>query len=69
MAKLTPEQIRPGKEGLQRIVRMLMGFIKRNSTREYHKGDAAKLRPALTPALALSSSFADSKAVRERPGG
>ena len=40
-AKLTPEQIHPGKESLQRIVRMLMGLIKRNSTREYHKGDAA----------------------------
>ncbi len=39
--KLTPEQIRPGKEGLQRIVRMLIGLIKRNSTREYHKGDQA----------------------------
>ena len=36
-AKLTPEQIRPGKEQLQRIVRMLMGLIKRNSTREYDK--------------------------------
>jgi four helix bundle protein len=40
-AKLTPEQIRPGKESLQRIVRMLMGLIKRNSTREYDKGNAA----------------------------
>ena len=40
-AKLTPEQIRPGKESLQRIVRMLMGLIKRNSAREYDKGDAA----------------------------
>ena len=30
--KSTAEQIRPGK---QRIVRMLMGLIKRNSTREY----------------------------------
>ena len=40
-AKLTPEQIRPGKERLQRMVRMLMGLIKRNSTREYDKGDAA----------------------------
>jgi four helix bundle protein len=38
--KLTPDQNRPGKEGLQRIVRMLMGLIKRNSTREYDKGDA-----------------------------
>jgi four helix bundle protein len=37
-AKLTPEQIRPGKESLQRIVRMLMGLIKRNSTRDYDKG-------------------------------
>jgi len=40
-AKLTPEQIRPGKESLQSIVRMLIGLIKRNSTREYDKGDAA----------------------------
>ena len=40
-AKLTPDQIRPGKESLQRIVRMLMGLIKRNSTREYDKRDPA----------------------------
>src|SRR5437762_10999041 len=40
-AKATPEQIRPGKERLQRIVRMLMGLIKRNSAREYNKGSAA----------------------------
>jgi four helix bundle protein len=40
-AKLTPDQIRPGKERLQKIVRMLMGLIKRNSTREYEKGNAA----------------------------
>src|SRR5437016_6973154 len=40
-AKLTPEQIRPGKERLQRIVRMLMGLIKRNSTREHEKADEA----------------------------
>jgi four helix bundle protein len=39
-AKLTPDQIRPGKEALQRIVRMLMGLIKRNSTRGYHRGSA-----------------------------
>ena len=38
-AKLTAEQIRPGKERLQRIVRMLIGLIKRNSTREYDKSD------------------------------
>jgi four helix bundle protein len=34
-AKLTPDQIRPGKLSLQRIVRMLMGLIKKNSAREY----------------------------------
>ena len=33
--KLTQEQIRPGKETLQKIVRMLIGLIKRNSTRDY----------------------------------
>jgi len=37
-AKLTPEQTRPGKEHLQRIVRMLIGLIKVNSTRDYDKG-------------------------------
>jgi four helix bundle protein len=37
-AKLTPDQIRPGKESLQRIVRMLMGLIKRNSSRDYERG-------------------------------
>jgi four helix bundle protein len=36
--KLTPEQIRPGKERLQKIVRMLIGLIKRYSTRDYDKG-------------------------------
>src|SRR5947208_1673107 len=36
-AKLTPDQVRPGKERLQRIVRMLIGLIKRNSTRPYEK--------------------------------
>lgn len=41
-AKLTPEQVRPGKESLQRIVRVLIGLIKRNSTRGYDKGNAAK---------------------------
>jgi four helix bundle protein len=33
--KLTREDIRPGKEVLQRIVRMLMGLIRRNSSRPY----------------------------------
>jgi four helix bundle protein len=38
--KLTPDQIRPGKERLHRVVRMLIGLIKRKSTRDYEKGDA-----------------------------
>ena len=42
--KLTPEQIHPGKERLQRIVRMLIGLIKSNSTREYEKGKAEEER-------------------------
>ena len=37
-AKATPEQIRHGKQSLQKIVRMLMGLIKKNSTRGYDKG-------------------------------
>jgi four helix bundle protein len=37
-AKLTTDQIRPGKESLQQMVRMLMGLIKRNSSREYTRG-------------------------------
>lgn len=37
--KVTSDQIRAGKESLQKIVRMLMGLIKRNSTREYAKGE------------------------------
>lgn len=36
--KLTTDVIRPGKERLQKVVRMLMGLIKRNSTRDYEKG-------------------------------
>lgn len=36
-AKLTPDEIRPGKERLQRTVRMLMGLLKRHSTRDYDK--------------------------------
>jgi four helix bundle protein len=39
--KLTSDQIHAGKERLQRIVRMLMGLIKRNSTREYDRGGPA----------------------------
>jgi four helix bundle protein len=40
-AKLAPEQIHAGKERLQRIVRMLMGLIKRNSSRDYDKSAPA----------------------------
>ncbi len=39
--KVTADQIRPGKESLQRVVRMLIGLIKRNSTREYDTGTVA----------------------------
>ena len=35
--KLQLNEIRPGKEQLQRVVRMLMGLIKRHSTRAYDK--------------------------------
>src|SRR5258708_29060640 len=35
--KLTLDQVRPGKDRIQKIVRMLMGLIKTNSTREYDK--------------------------------
>jgi hypothetical protein len=38
-AKLTLDQIRPGEERLQKIVRKLIGLIKRNSTRDYEKGE------------------------------
>jgi hypothetical protein len=37
--KLTRDGIRPGKEHLHRIVLMLMGLIKSNSTREYEKSE------------------------------
>jgi four helix bundle protein len=36
-SKLTCDQIRPGKEHLQKIVRMLMGLLKSQSTRDYGK--------------------------------
>ena len=39
-SKLTADEIRPGKERLRRIVRMLMGLIKRNSNRDYDRGNA-----------------------------
>jgi four helix bundle protein len=39
-AKFTAEQVKSGKERLQRVVRMLMGLIKSNSSRDY-----GKLRP------------------------
>ena len=39
--RLSRDQIRPGKDDLQRIVRMLMGPIKRNSSREYEKNSGA----------------------------
>src|SRR5881394_1359360 len=45
-AKLTAAQIRPGKERLQRIVRMVVGLIKRNTTRAYER---AALGPGCQP--------------------
>ena len=36
-SKLTPDQVREGKKRLQQIVRMLMGLLKRNSTRDYDR--------------------------------
>jgi len=35
-ARLKPDEIHPGKQRLRRIVRMLMGLIKRNSSRNYN---------------------------------
>ena len=35
----TQEQIEPGKEGLKRIVSMLVGLIKSNSSYRLHEGD------------------------------
>ncbi len=40
--KLTVNQIRPGKERLQPIVQMLMGLIRRNSTRGYGSEQTAE---------------------------
>jgi four helix bundle protein len=45
-SRLTRDQIRPGKERLQRIVRMLMGLIKRNSSREYEKTGSPSVPPS-----------------------
>jgi four helix bundle protein len=39
-ARLTPTEIRPGKERLRRIVRMLIGLIKQSSARNYGKPTA-----------------------------
>lgn len=49
--RLTNEQIRPGKERLQQVVRMLMGLIKRNSTRDYAPGEDEKKPPDAPEAL------------------
>jgi hypothetical protein len=39
-AKLTPDQIRHGKERLQRIARVLMGLLRRHSAGDYDKQTA-----------------------------
>ena len=51
-AKSTRDQIRPGKERLQRIVRMLIVLLKRPSTRDYEKQNASGLSPIPAPAPA-----------------
>ena len=55
-ARLTRDQIRPGKERLQRIVRMLMGLIKRNSTREYGKDSPPPEQNSSSESSSSSSS-------------
>ena len=35
--KVTPAEVRRGKESLLKVVQMLMGLIKRNSSREYER--------------------------------
>lgn len=55
-AKLSVERIRPGKERLQRIVRMLMGLIKRNSSREYGKAGMARAESTVPPQSESNSS-------------
>ena len=35
--KLSPDQIRPGKEALQKMVRMIIGLIKRYSSHDYER--------------------------------
>lgn len=44
--KMTGEAVRPGKEQLQHIVRMLYGLIKRNSSREYDRNDPSQPPPS-----------------------
>ena len=39
--KVTADQIRAGKESLQKVVRMLFGLIKKNSAREYERSETA----------------------------
>jgi len=43
--KIDVQQIEPGKRSLQKIVRMLMGLIKRNSTRDYERSDDPASNP------------------------
>jgi four helix bundle protein len=44
-SKVALQQVEPGKESLQKIVRMLMGLIKRNSTREYERTEDSQRNP------------------------
>ena len=57
-SKLTPEEIRPGKQRLQGIVRMLMGLIKRNSTRDYERRNPVDpLMPLILVLISISIFF------------
>jgi four helix bundle protein len=44
--KATRDDIRPGKESLQKIVRMLMGLIRRNSSRPYFQAQESSEQPS-----------------------
>jgi four helix bundle protein len=53
-SKLSLDQVRPGKERLQRIVRMLIGLLKRHSDRDYERNSGVV--PEVAEAKGSSSS-------------
>lgn len=64
-SKLTEIQVRAGKESLQRIVRMLLGLMKRNPVRHYERTRQSSdqlIDPATTPCrLPAPSVFANAR--------